>query len=338
MAGVTTSEHQKIIGSLAQTLYEPWVQACAKTLQAQVIDTGAYPGPNAFPESTYAPGTCLFFVDGLRYDLGVRLRDALSAEGLRVDEGTPVWSALPSVTATAKPAVAPLAHLVDAGVATETFEPRLRESQLALDSARLKSHLKKCGWQVLAGSDTGDPSGLGWAETKEIDDAGHAGKPGFAANLDALLGDIVRRVRDLVTAGWASVHVVTDHGWLYLPGALPKEELDNLLAVSRWGRSAAVKEGVNRRDMLAGALDVEPGGGLRRPARDQLFSRRASLLPRRTQPAGVPYAAARGGGRTRCIPNARDTGHVAAPALYGRSRRGGFGPLARYSPRPCGCR
>ena len=250
MACVTSADHREVVGQLARTLYEPWAQACAKTLQAQVIDTGAYPGPGAFPESTYAPGTCLFFVDGLRYDLGIRLREALANADFRVDAGTPVWSALPSVTATAKPAVSPVAHLVDAGAATESFEPRVRDSQRVLNSSRFKALVKKSGWQTLAGADTGDPSGLAWTETKEIDDAGHAGKASFAANLDALLAELVERVRDLVAAGWASVHVVTDHGWIYLPGGLPKEELDNLLAVSRWGRSATVKEGVDRDELL----------------------------------------------------------------------------------------
>jgi hypothetical protein len=35
---------------------------------------------------------------------------------------------------------------------------------------------------------------------------------------------------------------VTDHGWLLLPGGLPKAELPKCLVESRWGRCAHVKE------------------------------------------------------------------------------------------------
>ena len=35
--------------------------------------------------------------------------------------------------------------------------------------------------------------------------------------------------------------VVTDHGWLLVPGGLPKVELKSFLAENRWGRCAALK-------------------------------------------------------------------------------------------------
>ncbi len=56
-------------------------------------------------------GECLLFVDGLRYDLGVRLTRPARGRGLRVELGSR-WAALPTVTATAKPAVTPVADLV----------------------------------------------------------------------------------------------------------------------------------------------------------------------------------------------------------------------------------
>jgi hypothetical protein len=37
------------------------------------------------------------------------------------------------------------------------------------------------------------------------------------------------------------VVVVTDHGWLLVPGGLPKVELKSFLAEHRWGRCAALK-------------------------------------------------------------------------------------------------
>jgi hypothetical protein len=52
---------------------------------------------------------------------------------------------------------------------------------------------------------------------------------------------VVARVGELLDAGWARVHLVTDHGWLLVPGGLPKVHLLAYLAASRWGRCAALK-------------------------------------------------------------------------------------------------
>ena len=40
------------------------------------------------------------------------------------------------------------------------------------------------------------------------------------------------------------MRVVTDHGWLLLPGGLPKMELSSNLTDTKWGRCAAIKPGV----------------------------------------------------------------------------------------------
>jgi hypothetical protein len=48
----------------------------------------------------------MVFVDGLRCDLGVELKRLLAGQGLDVRLDTR-WSALPTVTATAKPAWRP---------------------------------------------------------------------------------------------------------------------------------------------------------------------------------------------------------------------------------------
>ena len=43
----------------------------------------------------------------------------------------------------------------------------------------------------------------------------------------AELDGIVERIVALLDAGWASVRLVTDHGWLLIPGSLPKTELSS---------------------------------------------------------------------------------------------------------------
>ena len=45
----------------------------------------------------------------------------------------------------------------------------------------------------------------------------------------------------LLLAGWRKVRVVTDHGWLLMPGGLPKTDLPAFLTESRWTRCATLK-------------------------------------------------------------------------------------------------
>jgi hypothetical protein len=47
-----------------------------------------------------------------------------------------------------------------------------------------------------------------------------------------------QRIEDLLHAGWTNVRVITDHGWLLMPGGLPKADLKKHLTESRWGRCA----------------------------------------------------------------------------------------------------
>jgi hypothetical protein len=63
----------------------------------------------------------------------------------------------------------------------------------------------------------------------------------LARRIPELLTDLVARIESLLVAGWREVRVVTDHGWLLVPGGLPKAELPKYLTVSRWGRCAVVK-------------------------------------------------------------------------------------------------
>src|SRR6202011_765510 len=59
--------------------------------------------------------------------------------------------------------------------------------------------------------------------------------------VEAEVRDLVSRIVALLKAGWSDLVVVTDHGWLLVPGGLPKVELKSFLAEHRWGRCAALK-------------------------------------------------------------------------------------------------
>jgi hypothetical protein len=47
---------------------------------------------------------------------------------------------------------------------------------------------------------------------------------------------------ELNDAGWTRFRIVTDHGWLLVPGGLPKTELSKFEAATRWGRCAVLKD------------------------------------------------------------------------------------------------
>ncbi len=104
---------------------------------------------------------------------------------------------------------------------------------------------KTSGWQILSASETGDPSGMGWTEIGVIDSEGHADIGKFAKNLDDLLQGVEDRIMELLEAGWKQVEVVTDHGFITLPGGLPTTKLANNLSENTWGRCASLKAGAH---------------------------------------------------------------------------------------------
>ena len=65
----------------------------------------------------------------------------------------------------------------------------------------------------------------------------------MAWRVEEELAGLQQRIAELLQAGWAKVKVITDHGWLMLPGGLPKAELPKHLAESRWGRCAIPSAG-----------------------------------------------------------------------------------------------
>lgn len=72
----------------------------------------------------------------------------------------------------------------------------------------------------------------------------------MALHAQSLLAEIAERVSALLAAGWDQVRVVTDHGWLLLPGNLPKVDLPKALATTKWGRCAVLKDGAHSDERL----------------------------------------------------------------------------------------
>jgi len=202
-----------------------------------------YPGKTCdHKQVSSKKGDCILFVDGLRFDVAKRLSEFLTGKELITEEKL-VWASLPSVTATGKPAVSPVRELI-AGKEAMDFEPFVAETGQSLKGGyHLKRLLIDAGWQVLGRTETGDSKGFGWCEFGDIDHEGHERGWKISKHIDGILLEIVDRVQQLLSAGWQTIRIVTDHGWLLLPGGVPKIELPKLLAENKWGRCAALKVG-----------------------------------------------------------------------------------------------
>ena len=231
-----------LIAKVAGQLAGPWLDAGARAFQAAVTS-------HSLPEATTAskiaaePGCCVLFVDGLRYDLGRLLAEQLENAGCTVLLRSR-WAALPTVTGTAKAAVSPVADGIVGGVFDETFAPRFMASGKAVDALGLRSAIAARGGQIIGNGEfllPTQPDASGWRETGELDTLGHK----LGARLANIARAEVQKVTDdvvaLLEAGWRSVRVVTDHGWLLLPGGFPKVELAKHLAATKWSRCALLE-------------------------------------------------------------------------------------------------
>lgn len=228
------------VGAAAAAMYRPWLDAGAKALQSAIGPLAHARTYTAGPPASTAAGTVTVFVDGLRLDVAHRVQDRLVSGGLNVD-GTISFAALPTITQTAKPMLVPVAPgALRAGPDLSTANS-VTGAKASIEV--LRSLMKDNKVQVLGLADTGDPSGTAWTEAGELDHRGHGDGVRLVDYLDQEIDRIVNRIRELLDAGWQRVDVVTDHGWILLPGGMEKVDLPPATAEIKKGRCARLKEG-----------------------------------------------------------------------------------------------
>jgi hypothetical protein len=241
LAAVERTEDVTAVKAVITALYRPWLENAASVLQKAVYAgplTQTYPIVS-LPEPEV--GTCVLFSDGLRYDVGQRLVEALKAQSLVCTVASHLV-ALPGITSTAKPAISPVAHLLTGNVGAG-LTPIVANSGTKVTVDVLRRLLEQTGYQVLRGEeDLGDPAGRAWTEMGNIDSHGHQNEWRLAHHLKGEVTALERRIAALLDWGWQRVVVVTDHGWLLLPGDLPKAELPEHLTHLHKGRCAQLKE------------------------------------------------------------------------------------------------
>jgi hypothetical protein len=235
MRRVPDPASREAVGRSVRALYLPWADESARRFQ-NLVTASIGVGETGLD---VRDGDCVVFVDGLRFDVGELLRAELSERGATAETRVRL-AAFPTMTSTGKPAVAPLNCELTGG---DEFEAEADGK--TVDATCLRGLLAVEGVANVPSGDTGDPSGRGWTEAGDLDSTGHKLGIKIVDRIAAEVAEIASRIRELLDAGWRRVHVVTDHGWLLMPGSLPKVELAQHLTTTRKSRCARLAPGAS---------------------------------------------------------------------------------------------
>jgi len=235
---IRQDKDSEAVKTAVRALYHDWLDESALRLQDIVRDSGYAYEARPIPASD---GICLLFADGLRFDLAVSLVELLEKRELQVELDSTL-AALPSVTETCKPAVSPVVDKITGTTEEDNFKTVIAADNKPLSQGNFKRLLADEGWQFLEKDETGDVLGKAWTEYGSIDKKGHSEGWKLAWRIDEELAGLVDRITSLAEAGWQSIQLVTDHGWLLMPGGLPKADIPRFLTETRWGRCARLRE------------------------------------------------------------------------------------------------
>jgi hypothetical protein len=233
-----------LVTKVVRALYEPWLDRSARRFQELMCAPGVDPH-NLVTAVAAERDTCVLFADGLRFDVGAILQERLEAQGSRVRISHRI-APIPTVTATAKPVASPAHGSCSGKPSAEDFTPVITASNQPANASRLRDALARAGVEILDQDQSkmavsGD--GGGWTESGKLDSLGHSLDALLVRQIDPEIESLLDRISGLLNAGWSKIRVVTDHGWLLLPGGLPKVELSPHLVATKWSRCAAVKGG-----------------------------------------------------------------------------------------------
>jgi hypothetical protein len=231
-----TGEDREAVTAALRAVYLPWLDAGAAALQKLAGDGEVR---FALPSKPPAPParSALLFVDGLRMDLAQQLAALLSARGAAVQVGC-VWSGFPTVTATCKGLASPAAGILAAASAADLIP--FYQGKPAQKPVLLRA-IEAAGWSTAESLLSDEPL---WREIGRFDERGHVLGADLATQAHDLLVEVADIALRLARQG-RRVRIVTDHGWLLMPGGLPQVALGAGLTVAggKGHRVATLKEG-----------------------------------------------------------------------------------------------
>jgi hypothetical protein len=233
---------EELVARASGALYRPWVDALARRFRAALEAAGAAGRPAPL---TVEPGTMVLFVDGLRMDVGHAVVERLIELGA---PATLAWrlAPVPTVTATAKPLVTPVANAIHGAGKANDFLPLDASSGKPATTDVLRKTMLARGIQVLDKDVTSPPekaTSIGYAECGNLDHDGHALQLRLAGQVATEVGRVVDRALALRAAGWAKLRIVTDHGWLLMPGGFTSVKLPSSVTETNWSRAAVLSPG-----------------------------------------------------------------------------------------------
>lgn len=187
-----TNDYEAVTAAI-RAVYLPWLENGIHILQSLASDLSSPPKREGKGGNGLTEGVILF-IDGLRMDAGKRLAEQLEKRGFTVSERC-YWTPLPSITATGKPAVSPVAEQIVGDENATDFEPSVKSTGQSLKGGyHLKKQLTDAGYQILDSKNTGDIQGKAWCEFGNIDSEGHHRGWKLAKYLDVILSEIVERI------------------------------------------------------------------------------------------------------------------------------------------------
>ncbi len=237
LAAVKTEKDKTLIKALIKSIYQPWLESVTSKFQSLVEkDASIFTNQTAEVETE----SFVLFVDAFRFELAQEFSKRLLKLKYKVNLETS-WSAIPSLTSTAKPNASPIAKAVSLTSDINDFRPQLQSGK-DLQTAAFREALGTLDFTYISSPDDISPDQKCWQEIGDIDSKGHEEQSAMVKRVDELFEQVQEVLDVAFEKGIKRIKIVTDHGWLLLPGGLPKTQLNVGLTETRWGRCALIKE------------------------------------------------------------------------------------------------
>jgi hypothetical protein len=237
LQSVRSSKDKEAVTLVITLFYKPWLESITNRFQKLIEENSEVFTDQQTHEETE---DFVLFVDAFRFELAKEFESMLlkKSPGIKLElEST--WSAIPSLTPTAKVKVSPIASAISVNSECKEFRPQLKNTK-DLSTTAFRETLKSKGFEYIAKVADIQPDQRYWMEIGDIDTKGHQEQSGLVKRVDELFDQVVEGIFE---KGYRRIKIVTDHGWLLLPGGLPKTQINADLTETRWGRCALMKEG-----------------------------------------------------------------------------------------------